>query len=121
MRKSEIEYFKKILEERKIQILKNINDSVSEISELRESGAVDEFDMASINTDSNLEYSISAKQRSELDQINMALSKIIDGSYGICEMCEEDITTARLKAKPHARFCISCKEIIEKTKKREEA
>lgn len=117
MRKSELEYFKKVLEERKEQILKNINDSVSEITELRESGAVDEFDMASINTDSNLEYSISSKQKEELVHINIALFKIKDGTYGICEMCEEEISVARLKAKPQAKLCITCRELSEKSSK----
>ncbi|CZE45731.1 RNA polymerase-binding protein DksA [Campylobacter geochelonis] len=116
MKKSELEFFKKMLEERRVQIVKNINVSANEINELRESGAVDEFDMASINSDSNLEYSISAKQREELYDIDISLSKIKNGTYGICEMCEEEISVARLKAKPNAKLCISCKEISEKNK-----
>lgn len=114
MKKSELEFFKKILEDRRAQIIKNITDSTKDIEELRESGAVDEFDMASINTDSNLEYSISAKQRQELIDIDLSLIKIKNGTFGICEMCDEEIGIARLKAKPNAKLCMSCKEISEK-------
>lgn len=113
----ELEFFKKILEERKIQIKKNIEDASNELSGLRDSGASDEIDIASINTDQLIEQSISAQQKSELAQIDYALSKIFNKTYGICEMCEEEITVARLKVKPHARYCITCREIVEKQQK----
>ena len=89
-------------------------DPADEIAELRSNGAVDDFDVASINTDSNLEYSISLKQRIEYQKIEKALKKIENGSYGICEECEEPINLERLKAKPHASLCISCRELSEK-------
>lgn len=114
MRKSELENFRVILEDRRRQILKNISDSNQEIVELRDNGAVDELDVASINIDSNLGQSISEKQKRELAEIDIAIRKIDDGNYGICEMCEENIAIARLKAKPHAKFCITCKELSEK-------
>ncbi|PSM51584.1 DnaK suppressor protein [Campylobacter blaseri] len=114
MKKSELELLKKLLEDRREQIIKNITDSTKDIEELRQSGAVDEFDMASINTDSNLEYSLSAKQRKELTDIDLSLIKIKNGTYGICEMCDESISVARLKAKPSAKLCMTCKEISEK-------
>lgn len=114
MKKNELKFFKKLLEDRKEQIVKNINKSADEIAELRSNGAVDDFDVASINTDSNLEYSISLKQRIEYQKIEKALRKIENGSYGICEECEEQINLERLKAKPHASLCISCRELSEK-------
>ncbi|MDA3055473.1 MULTISPECIES: RNA polymerase-binding protein DksA [unclassified Campylobacter] len=114
MKKNELKFFKKLLEERKEQIIKNINKSADEIAELRSNGAVDDFDVASVNTDSNLEYAISLKQRIEFQKIEKALKKIENGNYGICEECEEQINLERLKAKPHASLCISCREISEK-------
>ena len=114
MKKNELKFFKKLLEERKEQIIKNINKSADEIAELRSNGAVDDFDVASVNTDSNLEYTIISKQRTEYEKIEKALKKIENGSYGICEECEEQINLERLKAKPHDSLCISCREISEK-------
>ena len=52
MKKTELKFFRKLLEERKEQIKKNINDSVNEVAELRSDNAADEFDVASMNTDS---------------------------------------------------------------------
>jgi RNA polymerase-binding transcription factor DksA len=37
-----------------------------------------------------------------------ALSKLADGSYGICERCGQEIAPARLEAMPEARLCITC-------------
>lgn len=117
MRKNELEILKKILQEKRNQILKNIRDSYKEIKELRENGAIDEFDVASIGVDSELEHLVSLQQKKELDDINLAIAKIDNGDYGICEMCDEEIALDRLKANPHTKFCISCKELSEKNSK----
>lgn len=117
MNDNDLEFFKKVLSERKAQIEKNIADVNSEMSGLRDSGASDEADIASINADTLIEQSISAQQKAELNEINRALHKIAHGNYGVCEMCEEDIAMARLKVKPHATYCITCREIVEKTAK----
>jgi RNA polymerase-binding transcription factor DksA len=46
----------------------------------------------------------------ELADVENALDKIEDGTYGICENCNEAIPRARLKALPFARLCIACKQ-----------
>ena len=52
----------------------------------------------------------------ELQEIETALAKIKVKQYGICEMCEDDIGFQRLKVKPHAKYCIVCRPIVEKNK-----
>ncbi len=49
---------------------------------------------------------LASQLRSELDEVEGALTKLEDGTYGRCETCEEPIVAARLEAKPAARFCI---------------
>lgn len=117
MRKSELENFKIILEERKAQINKNIIDATNEMAGLRQSGVSDEFDIASVNTDQLIEQSINAQQRQELVEIENSLRKISNKTYGVCEMCEEDITLPRLRVNPHAKHCIVCQESLEKNKR----
>ena len=46
-------------------------------------------------------------------QIDRALQKIEDGSYGICEECEIDIDRERLRILPFAIYCRDCKELLE--------
>jgi len=49
-----------------------------------------------------------------LYEIDQALRKIFDKTYGSCETCEELISKKRLEAVPYARRCISCQEKVEK-------
>lgn len=48
--------------------------------------------------------------RALLDQIEDALERIEEGTYGKCERCEKKIEAARLKALPYASLCIECKK-----------
>lgn len=43
-----------------------------------------------------------------LQEVERALAKLDDGSYGKCEVCGAEIPTPRLEAKPAARYCIEC-------------
>ncbi len=43
-----------------------------------------------------------------LREISDALDRISKGTYGTCEKCGKPIPRARLKAVPHARFCMKC-------------
>lgn len=114
MHQNELKYFEEILSARKKQIEKNITGVSNELSALNSDEMNDDGDYAAVSTENMVESAIGNKQQSELAEIELALSKIRNGTYGICEMCEEDIGFARLKVKPHARYCIDCREIAEK-------
>jgi DnaK suppressor protein len=49
-----------------------------------------------------------------LRQIHRALSRIANGTYGVCLHCEEDISPKRMAAVPWAAFCIKCQEKIDR-------
>ena len=116
MQTSELNYFKEILQNRKEQIEKNIKSGHNELSELSSLDLNDEGDYASANNNSMIESAIVEQQNQELEEIQRALSKIANDEYGICEMCEDPIGFQRLKVKPHAIYCIDCREIVEKSK-----
>jgi len=61
---------------------------------------IGEYD-ANLATDQVLEKS--------LRDINNALQRLEDGTYGICKYCGEEINPKRLKARPVASACIKCK------------
>ena len=46
----------------------------------------------------------------ELQEIQEALERITDGSFGICDICDKTIPKMRLKAIPYTRLCIPCKQ-----------
>lgn len=116
MQNSELKYFKEILLGRKEQIVKNIFGVNSELNELNALELNDEGDYAAMNNNSMIESAIVNQQQQELREIQVALGKIANGEYGICEMCEDKIGFPRLKVKPHAIYCIDCREIVEKNK-----
>ncbi|MDF1875864.1 RNA polymerase-binding protein DksA [Sulfurimonas sp. SAG-AH-194-I05] len=115
MQESELTYFKEILKSREEQIIKNIDGVNKELAQLNSLELNDEGDHASVSTDSMVESAIVHQQENELRAINAALGKISIGDYGICAMCEDDIDFERLKVKPHAIYCIDCREIVEKS------
>lgn len=114
MRESELKFFEETLQARKEQIEKNINGVEAEMDQLRNLELNDEGDYASVSNDNMVENAIGCQQKMELHEIELALDKIKNGSYNICEMCEEQIGMQRLKVKPHAKYCIDCREIAEK-------
>ena len=116
MQESELNYFKEILETRKEQILKNILGVNNELAQLSSLELNDEGDHAAVNNNSMVESAIVQQQEQELSEINITLSKITTNEYGVCEMCEDKIGFQRLKVKPHAIYCIDCREIVEKSK-----
>ena len=55
--------------------------------------------------------------KNDLHEIEAALKKIKNGTYGKCERCKKLIDPARLQAKPQAVYCLKCETEIEKKKK----
>lgn len=95
----------------------NLHKSLQEMSALKLNENAD-----IISTQSQLRFDDSMLERNqkEMKEISASLAKFDDGIYGICEMCEDEIGIERLQAKPHARFCINCREIYEKSEKQKE-
>jgi RNA polymerase-binding transcription factor DksA len=54
--------------------------------------------------------------RSDLKEIESALSKIKKGTYGVCDRCGKSIDIKRLEVKPQALYCLKCESEIEKKK-----
>jgi RNA polymerase-binding transcription factor len=61
-----------------------------------------------------LMFSISDNERATLLQIENALNRMDEGTYGVCSNCGNIIALPRLEAVPWARFCIDCQELAEK-------
>ena len=62
-----------------------------------------------MNVERERDLALSAQAQAAVDEIDKALEKIADGSYGYCEQCGQPIPKARLKALPYAALCVACK------------
>jgi DnaK suppressor protein len=65
-------------------------------------------ELGSDNFDQELTLSLLGGEKDALDQIEAALGRIEDGSYGQCEACGVKIPRSRLEAIPHAVECVRC-------------
>ena len=61
------------------------------------------------NIDRERDLALSAQARLAVEEIDHAMAKIANGTYGTCEGCGQPIPKARLKALPQARLCVACK------------
>jgi YteA family regulatory protein len=62
-----------------------------------------------------MNLALKVHEQSKLNEVNIALKKLENGSYGKCENCKKDIDFERLDAMPYARFCMDCKMAKEAT------
>ena len=113
----QIDELEDMLRQRKITIESNINDGIDNISKLNNCDCKDDLDFAEASSDSFTSGIIIGQQKQELKEIDEALESIKNGTYGICEMCDESIAIGRLKAKPFAKYCTDCREIHENNSK----
>lgn len=114
MRQKKIEELKNRLMELRKEHYAEIRQHNQEAADLGDSGVPDPGD-AGVSDDlrENM-HLLSDTKREELLRIDEALDKIGNGTYGLCETCEEPISIERLEVRPFARYCIQCKEEIEK-------
>ncbi len=63
-------------------------------------------DLGQVAAEQGENQALAAQLRSELAEVERALQKLDDGTYGLCETCGQPIAPARLEAMPAARFCI---------------
>lgn len=78
----------------------------------------DEMDEVSVNQDLALLFRLADKEQKLLHEIDAALARIAEGSYGWCEGTSEPIEYRRLEARPWARFSVAYKEALEREQNR---
>jgi len=65
-------------------------------------------ELGSDNSEQELTLSLLGSDKNALDQIEAAIRRIEDGSYGRCEECDGRIPKSRLDAIPYAALCVQC-------------
>jgi len=113
-----LEEFKQALLQAKKEILQTINERHNAENSLREPKDIptDFGDKATEESDRGLFFDLTQRDTATLQQIEEALEKIKEGTYGICENCGEEINHLRLRAMPFAKYCVKCQEEQEKNK-----
>lgn len=100
--------------ERRNQLLEQLENLEEELAYLDQSRPPEFSEEAQEEAAANSLLALNEQERRELKDIQRALDKLDEGTYGKCERCSKDIGEPRLMALPMVRYCISCQ------KKREE-
>lgn len=117
LKKKELKRFEKILIEKKEEILRNAKRTLTEDMTLDQNDLPDEMDLASSEYIQSFTFRLRGREKTFLNKIDRALAKIGEGTFGVCEDCEEPISIKRLEARPETSLCIRCKEDQERLEK----
>ena len=101
-------YFRNLLDDKMEELHSEATKTVTGMTSYEETFA-DPTDRATLESDRNFTLRIRDRERKLIAKIKEALERIDTGSYGICETCGEEISEARLKARPVTTLCIDCK------------
>lgn len=116
MKEEKIKYFKELLAKRQEELLAEAGKMVVDMSDEEESFP-DPTDRASLESDRNFLLRIRDRERKLIVKIREALDRIENGTFGICEVCGEEVSAKRLKARPVTTLCIDCKTDEEEKEK----
>jgi len=97
----------KLLEE-KDKILHDVSTKIRQESREQKRGTGDIYDIASDERERELSLMLGDRERQKLSEIDLALERIDDGSYGYCEDCGEPVAQKRLEVLPFTRVCVDC-------------
>lgn len=119
MNRKDLINFKKILMQKRAELLSKSNNNVCRIMNIDSSicDVGDEIDVASQNSEKEMYFELASNNKMTLNAVNGALKKIEKNIYGKCEYCKDIIPLKRLKAIPWTMYCIKCQEEVENSKK----
>jgi DnaK suppressor protein len=114
--KSELNFYRKLLEEKKADLMNEVEKRIKEGQESERGEVMDSADQALDSYESELHFGINDNERKFLEDVELAILRIQEGIFGICSSCSQSISKERLKAMPSARMCIGCKQAQERVR-----
>ena len=102
------EYLKKWLTKRLNELLEGVKETSINTTDINDK-IIDKTDQASNESDRSLLLRIKDRESKLIVKIKVALDRLEEGTFGICEECGKEIPEKRLMARPVASLCIECK------------
>lgn len=109
--------FRKMLESEKDRLIQSTKNALKTDLVIPQEELADETDLAASELTQSLLFKLRDRERQLLGKIEVALSRIESGVFGVCEDCEEPIERKRLEARPVSTLCIACKEREERSER----
>ena len=111
MNASQLNRYRALLLEKRAQLLDSVRVTRPSEDEGDARDAPDLGDRASSTMSRDLLYQLTTGDRETVKRIDLALDRIVDGGFGVCDHCGKEIQKGRLEAVPWARHCIECQEL----------
>ncbi len=108
--------FKKTLLKEREQIVGEVKQIYESSKEMGQDGIQDIGDEAANIYNKQILLSLTENERNRLKEVDEALDRIGNGTYGICEECGGPIGLKRLDVRPVAKYCVPCLTKLEKGK-----
>jgi RNA polymerase-binding protein DksA len=112
--KAEVDEVLADLNEDRARVVRTLTAQEEELAGLmRDAGdgaGHDQADMGATSFERDQELTVLNNEREKLAQIDRALGRIADGTYGTCESCGNPIGKGRAMAFPRATLCLTCKQ-----------
>lgn len=112
--KKTLAYLRSILMDRRKRLARAVETELSPSLDERVKSASNLLDAAIDSSARDLAFQMAAVGASEVQNIDRALERIDEGSYGHCNECGEPIAEARLRALPFAELCVKCQQAYER-------
>lgn len=114
MDKQRLEYFRKLLTEQLRSHDDQVRDKQQEALDMNaDDGVKDSVDMSLQDVNQEMAFRLGERQSQAVADIDQALLRIEEGSYGTCQRCGKPIPEQRLEALPTARFDAACQSELE--------
>ncbi len=105
---------KEALIQLKTEIFKTVSLKDSAEDTIQKEELFDEVDHTIEERQKQLSLLLNEREKAKLNEIEDALQRIENKTYGICEECGDEISSERLKYLPYARYCVDCQDKLEK-------
>ena len=117
LKRKDLKRFRDVLLAKKKEILRNAQKTLNQDMALDADDLPDEMDLASSEYLQSFTFRLRGREKVFLEKIDHALEKIRNGSFGVCEECDDPISIKRLEARLETTLCIRCKEDQERLEK----
>lgn len=113
MQAERLAHFKEILIAQLREHANNVREDQAAALELSDDGVKDSSDMSVMDVSKELALRLGDRESQMVADIDQALLRIKEGSYGICARCSKPIDERRLEAVPTARYDAECQTLLE--------
>ncbi len=124
MTKRDLAYFKHLLEDKRAAILQDLGTLQSQSMKVTAAASSGDLtysdhmpDLGSATMEREKAFLFASRDGAYLEQIDAALARIENRTFGVCRVCKSPIPRPRLEAVPTTKICVPCKERENETTK----